>query len=121
MAKAISAVVSVILLLLITIAIAGLAFTFFIKAFSETGDKAGDQTAWQTQEMEKLTAIENVHNNDIYLRNIGKHDLKENDFSVYIDGFRAEIIFPDTRPNQIGALSIEQEISSNNAVRIVGP
>jgi len=68
--KGISAVIAVILLL-ITIAIVGFAYTFFFRTVEATGNTTQQQLGQQTQQIGTLFSIESVDKNKVYVRNRG--------------------------------------------------
>ena len=90
MRKGITPIIAVVLLLMMTVAAAGLAYQFVINA--QTGVQAGleqEIAGTQAQSQAKLT-IDTVYNTTtdvvISLRNSGSYTFNTGDLSVYIDG-----------------------------------
>lgn len=101
--KGITPVIAVILLLLITIAIVGIAFTFFQRT-TETTTQAGEQQLGQQISQTGISySIENVDKNIVYVRNRGTSNLLLSLLSFYVDGQKIEANgLASLAPNSVG-------------------
>ncbi len=82
MQKGISAVIAVILLLLITIAIVGFAFTFFQRTTQTTTQSGEQQLQQQISQVGSQLSIDGVDKNQVYIRNLGTMPLTGLSFYV---------------------------------------
>jgi len=84
MSKGISAIITIILLLLITIVIAGFAMLFFSNIFTTSTTETQTQLTQQFNAGKNIR-IENVAGNNITLRNIGTKDIPINEINFYVE------------------------------------
>ncbi len=111
--KGITPVIAIILLLLITIAMAGMAY-ISLTGTSETSTKiVGEELEQTTQQMRLQFSIENVDNNKIYIRNQGSEDLNTEFLTIYLDNTLIESDSVSISPGQVGTITL-------NAAQAVG-
>src|SRR3989344_1356806 len=83
--KGISALVAIILLLFITITIAGFVYTFFM----DLQEKSGETVAQQSKDEIKRTGtdlkVDNVYNNQVFIRNTGKSSIDTSKIAFYLN------------------------------------
>ncbi len=82
--KGITPVISVILLLLITIAIVGFAMLFMQRSVASTAEESEQQLAKQTSSLGENFEIININGNEVTVRNKGTAELKN--LAFYVDG-----------------------------------
>src|SRR3989344_4286107 len=93
--KGISALIAIILLLFITITIAGFIYTFFMDLQEKSGETVSEQ-AWQ--ELRRTGTdlkIDNVYLNEVYIRNTGRSSIDSSIISFYVNDE-----FVNADPNQ---------------------
>ncbi len=84
MAKGITPVIALILLLVITIVIVGFTFTIFQNITSTAGTAAENQTEETSLRLASCIRLESVNaNGDVYIRNCGSSDITAGSVSVY--------------------------------------
>ncbi len=81
--RGVSEVIAIILILMITISLAGLAYMFMSMTMSDTTATASSTVSSTTKAMLKSFKIDSVHDNTIYLRNTGTLEIR--DLSVYVN------------------------------------
>ena len=85
--KGISAVIATILLLLITVAIIGLAFGFFGRITSTTSTATENQTTEQVNKLNKQISIESASTTAVWIKNAGTSTINgATELTVYING-----------------------------------
>jgi flagellin-like protein len=84
MQKGISPVIATILLLLITVAIVGIGFTFFSRMQQTTQESVEKETQQKTAAMSFTFLIDSISQNIVYIRNTGARSIT--DLSFYADG-----------------------------------
>ena len=117
--RGITPIIAIILLLMITIAITGLAFVF-LSGTTESAAQAGEaQLEQQTQLIGESFAIEIIDKNKVIIRNRGATELKNMKF--YVDGKEVNITQgPSSIPiNQLGTFVLNLSENTNpNALKI---
>ena len=86
--KGITPIIAIVLLLMITISMAGFAFIWFQRIGSTALNATQAGVTAQQQAAGKLIAIDNVdtENGKISIRNIGSYTIQNTELSVYKDG-----------------------------------
>ena len=106
--KGITPIIAIVLLLLITIVIIGIAFTWLTAIQQSTQDETGTAFETQTDRMQTLFRIEGMSGNQIYLRNSGSTTIRKADIDVFynnkIDEENLEL--EDIPPGKVGTLTI---------------
>jgi flagellin-like protein len=81
--RGVSEVIAIILILMITISLAGLAYMFMSTTMSDTTTAASSTVSSTTNTMLKSFRVESIHDNTVYIRNTGTADLYN--VSVYVN------------------------------------
>ena len=84
--KGITAVIAMILLLLITIAVVGAAFTFFSGITSTASSAAQNQTSEQVSTISKQVRIDAHNTTSISIRSTGTGTMAGSEIAVFVDG-----------------------------------
>ena len=103
--KAITPVVSIILLLLITVSIIGVAFTFFSGMLGTTAQAGEEELKHQIQQMSQAFIIENVNENKVTIRNRGTGDIASVDF--YVNNVHVDALGPIITPGSVGTYTLD--------------
>jgi flagellin-like protein len=99
--KGISAVIAVILLLLITISITGIAFIFFSRMQQSVQNATERQLQQQTQQFGTQFTIEGANKNQVYVRNLGTSQLTG--LAFYVNNLQVNYAGPASlAPNSVG-------------------
>lgn len=115
MQKAVTPIVSVILLLLITISITGFAMLFFQRTAQTSGEAGEQQLQQHLSAAAESFEIVNVDGNKVYIKNIGTGNLQNLRF--YVDGIQMNNVTPITiAPNIVG----EVQLNSSQLAMIPG-
>lgn len=120
--KGISAVVTTVLLILIVVAVIGLAFTFFVGT-QNAAQNSGNQAL--TNVLTKIDvpfSFENQVGTNFYIRNKGTTSITAGTLTVYADDAAVDAQIPQAiQPGAVGALTVPPEVIANNAkLRITG-
>lgn len=122
MRKGITPVIAVILLLLITISIVGIAFTFFQRTTEAATTTGSRQIEQQVSQIGTQFAIDGVDKNRVYIRNIGTSPLSNLKF--YVNNVDVNYTGPASlAPNSVGAYTLNATIISildNSELRVGG-
>ncbi len=92
MPKGITPVIAIVLLLMVTVAIAGGAFVFLSSTFRGASQTTGEQMESQLKKMSGRFAIDNIDKNRAYLRNTGTTEI--NDIQFYVDSVKVSATGP---------------------------
>lgn len=84
--KGITPVIATILMLLITVSIVGIAFTFFSRTTSTATQQVSDQTNQQLAQMSKQVVIDSKNSSAVAIKATGTGTLASTDYNVYVDG-----------------------------------
>ncbi len=106
MLKGITPVIAVILLLMITISIAGVAFLFFSRATESAAGAGTRELEQQTRLADTRFSIEGVDKNKVYIRNLGISDLNAQDLAFYVNDAKMESDNTTIAPNAAGTVSL---------------
>jgi len=99
MKKGISAVIAIVLILMITIALAAMAYVWFTTVFGEISEEAGESAGDVTESMQTRFSIEaakyNLTNNtvDVSVRNTGTGTVDLTNVAVYIDDISRTVMY----------------------------
>ncbi|MFH0949141.1 MAG: LamG domain-containing protein, partial [Candidatus Aenigmatarchaeota archaeon] len=94
--RGITAVVSIILLLLITISLVGTAFVFIGRTVESSAQTGEEQVKQQTSQIGILFSIESVDKNHVYIRNAGVTPLQLSSLSFYVNNQKIDAAGPAT-------------------------
>ena len=85
--KGITPVIAIILLLMITVAIAGFAFVWFSRVASVTANRTEMSINQQQSQMMQTIKIDSYSDtsNSVYIRNTGSVDISSNSIAVYVN------------------------------------
>jgi flagellin-like protein len=86
MKKAITPVIAIVLLLMMTVAAAGFAYVFLKGTQEEVQKGTGESVEYMIKELSSCMSIDSISGNKIYLRNCGKGVITNDSLSFYIDG-----------------------------------
>ena len=96
MKKGISAVIAIVLILMITIALAAMAYVWFTTVFGEISEEAGESAGDVTESMQTRFSIEAAKYNAtassviISIRNTGTGEIDLTNVAAYVDGVASE-------------------------------
>ena len=120
--KGITPVISVVLLILILIAVIGLAFVFFSDTATSTQDSTQASLSNLVTSINGQFVIENQIGTNFNIRNQGKETISAGVLTVYADdkAVDAQILQP-ILPGDVGTITVPPEvIEENTKLRIVG-
>ncbi|VVB60808.1 Concanavalin A-like lectin/glucanases superfamily protein [uncultured archaeon] len=103
--KAISAVVAIVLLLMMTVAAAGIAYVWTSRIQKGVQDTGTTQTQEIQAQVSSCMSVDGVAGRTVYLRNCGTGTISGNTLLVYIDGLPANgTLAASISPNTVGTL-----------------
>ncbi|MAH42375.1 hypothetical protein CL614_01465 [archaeon] len=123
MRKGITPVISVVLLLLITVAVIGIAFTWFMSTTQDLADDAENSTETIVARFRGDFQIEGMNGNDVYIRNAGNEVLNIESLSVFVTTDKIELSDMEMNPIQpgkTGTLTINRVLVTNDVIEIFG-
>ncbi|HLD49113.1 MAG TPA: right-handed parallel beta-helix repeat-containing protein [archaeon] len=108
--RGITPLIAIILLLMITIAIAGFGYVFFSGISGKAGDEAGEQIEQKTYILGEDFDIENVNSYQVYIRNRGKSVLQKGSLNFYFKNTPIDVVSgQDTiQPQDIGIFLLNE-------------
>ncbi|MBI5347249.1 MAG: hypothetical protein HZB66_01420 [Candidatus Aenigmarchaeota archaeon] len=124
--KGITPVIATVLLLMITIALVGFAFTWFQGMWVSVSETTGTQIKAQQLSMMKTMTIDNVEctTGKIYIRNTGSVDIASSEISIYVGSALSNcgtgITPPTLTPGALGICNHGSAISGTT-VKATGP
>jgi parallel beta-helix repeat protein len=115
--KGVSTVIAIILILMITVAMAALAYLWFTGVFETLTETGQEQVEETTIKLGSSIAIESVKGDNVYVRNTGKYNVTE--IVLYIDDVLTEATVPETiEPGKVGAITLTVTITGEHRVKI---
>ena len=115
--KGISTIIAIIIILMIVVFLAALAYLWFTDVFETLTGTGQEQVEETTIRLGSSILIEGVKGDNIYIRNTGKYDVTE--IAVYIDDLLTDSTVPDKiEPGKIGTLILSTSISGQHKVKI---
>ncbi len=108
--KGITPIISVVLLLLIAIAIIGLAASWFFSTTQDVMTETENATETQAGKIKADFRLEGSHSNQIYLRNPSEALLTKEALSIFINNNKVlseDITMPDIEAGKVGTLIME--------------
>ena len=116
--RGVSGVIVVILLLMISVALAGAAYTFLSATMASTTSSASSAVSATTSSMLTSFVIESVDVAKLYVRNTGQSDLSN--ISVYVNDALAHFnVTPSIiKAGQIGTVTIYDFIQANDDIKV---
>ncbi len=119
--KAVSEVIAIILILMITISLAGLAYMFMSTTMSDVTSSAGSTVDTTTSSMLTSFTIESMDVAKVYVRNTGQNAITS--LSVYVNDEPATIgISPASiSAGSVGTITIYSFIPDGATVKVVSP
>ncbi len=121
--KGITPVISVVLLLLITVAVIGIAFTWFMSTTRDITDDVENSTQTQVARFQGDFKIEGMSGNDVYIRNAGSQELVIEALSVFVTSNKIELEdmeMDPIKPGKTGTLTINKVLVPNDVIEIYG-
>ena len=125
--KGITPIIAVILLLLITVSMAGFAFVFLQRSLETTTSSTESNLQEQMNQQRQKVAIDNAITGTVYIRHIGTVTIDTSDkIAVYINGAKVTCggEFPATQwaPGVIKACTSTSIVCNGNAtIKVVSP
>ncbi len=118
--RGVSEVIAIILILMITISLAGLSYIFMSTTMGDVTSSAGSTVDTTTSSMLTSFTIESMDVAKVYIRNTGQNALTS--LSIYVDSEPAafNVTTPIT-PGSIGTITIYSFIPDGAAVKVVSP
>lgn len=122
MRKGVTPVVAVILLLLITVAIVGFAFTFLQRTVTTAAERGQNQTGELGAAVGESFRIENAAGSSVVVRNTGIAALNTASLSVYINNVARTCTWSPASiaVNSVGTCTLASACSAGDSVRVVG-
>ncbi|MAH42482.1 hypothetical protein CL614_02020 [archaeon] len=119
MKKGITPVIAIVLLLMITIAIIGLAFAFFTGFFSTVTDDTGQGVEDIVSDFQRGIRLESVTVDAIYLRNTGASPISGADLYIYLNDEQIEFTLDnDIEAGDVGTLTVSEPLADTDTVRV---
>jgi len=103
----VSEVIAIILILMITISLAGLAYMFMSTTMSDVTASVGSTVDTTTSSMLTSFTIESINQNHIYIRNTGQNALTS--LSVYVNDIQSQYVNvspSSVSPGQVGTITV---------------
>ena len=125
MPKGITPIIAMVLLLVITVSIAGFAMVFFSRTVTDTSNGVGNQTMAAVDMIGMKFSVDNIHQNVVYVRNEGTKPLSG--IAVYVNDIKAVTDNPTIAPGSVGAVTIDdswlgaQDFMGLTRITISGP
>ncbi len=121
--KGISPVIATILLLLITVAIVGIAFNFFTQTTSTTTQQVQDTTEQQLNQFGKQISLEAITNDSVTLRGTGSSSIPGNEIQVYVDGAvrTCSPAMGTIAPQQVQTCTFSPECTTGQEIKATSP
>ncbi len=119
--RGVSEVIAIILILMITISLAGLAYMFMSTTMADVTSSAGSTVDTTTSSMLTSFKIETMDISKVYVRNTGQNTITS--LSVYVNDVPAHINMTPTSiaPGQIGTITIYDFIMEDDTIKITSP
>ncbi len=119
--RGVSEVIAIILILMITISLAGLAYMFMSTTMADVTSSAGSTVDTTTSSMMTSFTIESIDVAKVYVRNTGQNTLTS--LSVYVnDELAGFSTTPETiAPGQVGTITIYSFIGEGDTIKITSP
>lgn len=116
--KGISPVVTLILLLVITIAVTGLSASYFSQIIERLGSGSTEQLDTSLQQSREKFRIEGFSETKVYIRNIGQDDIDTSKISFYVDNvFIPQVLLPFVIPeNVVATVELSQDALNSLAI-----
>ncbi|NOZ82144.1 MAG: hypothetical protein GXO63_03290 [Candidatus Micrarchaeota archaeon] len=103
--KGVSVVIAVVMLLVISVSLVGVLYSWLSAMVTKTTSKGSEQVGTITSGILTQIRVDSVAGNRIYVRNLGNS--KVSDFSAFIDGEPVEIVSsPVIEPKKIGEIVV---------------
>jgi len=122
--KGITPIIAIVLLLMITISMAGFAFIWFQRIGSIALNATEAGITAQQQSAGKLIRIDNVDttNGKVTIRNIGTYTISKNEIMIYVDGaaITASCDKTSITPGQVMGCTADA-IKTCNVVKVTAP
>jgi hypothetical protein len=117
--KAVSEIIAIILILMITIAIAGIAYTFMSTTMASTTAAASSAIDTTTTGMATSFVIDSIDVAKVYVRNTGQTAIS--DLSAYINDMPAHYNFAQSQitPGQVGTITIYDFIEEGDTIKVI--
>jgi len=121
--KGITPIIAIVLLLMITISMAGFAFIWFQRIGTTALNATQAGVVAQQQAAGKLIAIDNVDvsGGKITIRNIGSYTIQSTELSVYKDGSSVTCTWDKTSVPPGGIITCTATISGCTTIKVTAP
>ncbi len=125
--KGITPVIALVLLMMITIALAGFTYIWLQATFKQSANRTGTHMQGQQEAIMKRVRIDNaplVAGPDeteisLAIRNVGEAPIKGSEISVYVNGTLVECDVGDLAPGTVGSCTIT--CKSGYTVKVTAP
>ncbi len=115
--KGVSEVIAIILILMITISLAGLAYMFMSTTMSDVTSSAGSTVDTTTSSMSTSFVIESISHGKVYVRNTGQDALTG--FSVYVSDQAVNASVPASiASGAVGTINVTSIIFEGDTVKV---
>jgi flagellin-like protein len=115
--RGVSEVIAIILILMITIAIAGLAYMFMSTTMSDVTSSAGSTVDTTTSSMSTSFTIESISQGKVYVRNTGQGALTG--LSVYVSDQAVNASVPASIASRaVGTINVTSIIFEGDSIRV---
>jgi len=118
--KGITPVVAIVLLLLVTIAVVGFAYTFLSRTAETSGEETKKQLENQLSNIAMQVKIESATINRLTIRNIGSQSIPAGQISVFVDGTLQSCAFGDIGSQNAATCSTGFACNGQN-VKVTAP
>lgn len=115
--KGVSEVIAIILILMITIALAATAYMFFSTTVSDVTSSAGSTVSSTTTSMLTSFTIESISQNHVYVRNTGQNALTG--LGVYVDDIGVNASVPESiLPGNVGTINLTYVLFEGDTIKV---
>ncbi|MDD5416705.1 MAG: hypothetical protein PHU12_01890 [Candidatus Aenigmarchaeota archaeon] len=127
--KGISAIIAVVLILMITVALAAMAYVWFTGVFKTISESAGESATKAGQDIATQFSIAGATNSsdgrniDVYVTNTGSSDIEAKNFLLLVNGVKrnhvaTEILAPGETATLTNTTTVDKTYTCDNSVKI---
>ena len=115
--KAVSGIIIIIIMLLMSVSLAGLAYMFITTTATSSMESGTEIIEHTTSSVLSRMKIDSIADNIIYIRNIGSVDLTN--FSLFVNNRNVNFLAPDSiAPGEIGNITVYDIISKGDDIKV---
>jgi len=122
--KGITPVIAIILLMMITIALAGFTYIWLQGVFKTSSNNTKTQLEQQQRSMMKTIRIDSATSGtgELAIRNTGSESITSNEIAVFVNGTKVGCTgLGDIAPGSVGTCNISGGCGSNDEVKVTAP